>query len=207
MVAPPLSRALPVTARRLLILLASAGVVAAVVIGLSQTHTSNKAPRTAALSPAAIRRALAGSPPPLAQLHAQASQLIPSSKDDFRRRLAALRGHPVVVNKWAAWCGPCRYEFPFLQRTSVSFGRRVAFLGLDAGDNNGDARAFLRRFPVSYPSFEDPNIRIATALGAALAFPTTIFYDATGKRRFIHQGAYQHQAQLVDDIRRYALMQ
>src|SRR5437870_1321845 len=102
MVGPPLSCTPPMTARRLLIALATAGIIAAVVIGLSQTHTSNKAPHAAALSPTAVRRALAGSPPALAQLHAQASRLIPSSKDDFHRRLAALRGHPVVVNKWAA---------------------------------------------------------------------------------------------------------
>ena len=49
--------------------------------------------------------------------------------DAFRRQLAALRGYPVVVNKWASWCGPCRFEFPFFQRLVTKRGKQVAFLG------------------------------------------------------------------------------
>src|ERR671936_853689 len=63
----------------------------------------------------------------------------------FRARLRGLRGHPVVVNKWASWCGPCRSEFPYFQRLGVELGRRVAFLGVDGNDNDSDSRRFLRR--------------------------------------------------------------
>jgi thiol-disulfide isomerase/thioredoxin len=164
---------------------------------------SDGGPPSAAPAPAAAARALAGSPAPLAALHRQGGRLLGAGRSKFRARMVALRGHPVVVNKWASWCGPCRSEFPFLQRLSVALGRRVAFLGVDAQDNSGDAAAFLRRYPVSYPSYSDPDQEIAKLFDATLAFPTTAFFDATGKLVYIHQGAYASEAKLREDIARY----
>ena len=109
----------------------------------------------------------------------------------------------MVVNKWASWCGPCRFEFPFFQRLGVQLGKRVAFLGVDAEDNDGDASGFLRRYPVTYPSYTDPDQKVARVFGATLAFPTTAFYDARGRLTFVHQGAYASEAKLREDIARY----
>jgi thiol-disulfide isomerase/thioredoxin len=191
--------------RRPLIALAGLAVIAAVVVGLGQTSGNNAPPPPSRLTPAEIKRRLAGSPAPLAALHRQANELLGGGTAAVRDRLADLRGHPVVLNKWASWCGPCRAEFPFFQRLGVDYGRRVAFLGLDSGDNHADARSFLRRFPVSYPSYEDPNHRTATALGIPPTFPVTVFYDAAGRQQFMHQGYYRSAAELRQGIERYAL--
>jgi thiol-disulfide isomerase/thioredoxin len=187
------------------LVLATAVLVAVVALGLSQTGTSNEKPKSAAPSATEVNRLLANAPAPLAALHAQANDLLPGSKQNVRARLAALRGRPVVVNKWASWCGPCRAEFPFFQRVGAQYGTRVAFVGLNSGDNDGDARAFLRKFPVTYPSYTDGNERIAVSLGAGTAYPITIFYDAQGQRQYIHQGGYASEAKLLEDLRRYAL--
>jgi cytochrome c biogenesis protein CcmG/thiol:disulfide interchange protein DsbE len=165
---------------------------------------SGEGPPSAAPPPAQGARALAGAPVPLAVLHRQANMLLDGGPRAFRARLRDLRGHPVVVNKWASWCGPCRAEFPFFQRLSSQLGRRVAFVGVDAQDNGGDAAAFLRRYPVSYPSYADPDQHVAAVFGATLAFPTTAFYGADGRLRYVHQGGYATEAKLREDIRRYA---
>jgi thiol-disulfide isomerase/thioredoxin len=161
-------------------------------------------PESAAPDGADAQRALAGSPPALAALHRQANQLIGGGDDAFRARLRALRGNPIVVNKWASWCPPCRDEFPVFQRVSVALGREVAFLGVDSDDNDDDARAFLGRYPVSYPSYRDPEERVARVFKGHLAFPTTAFYDARGKLAFVHQGPYDSDAALRRDIEEYA---
>jgi thiol-disulfide isomerase/thioredoxin len=163
------------------------------------------AARSAAPTQAQIKAAFAGSPPSLQALHARAGTLLASSPQNFRTQLDALRGFPVVVNKWASWCAPCRQEFPAFQRAAVSFGRQVAFLGLDSFDNRGNAQDFLRRYPVTYPSYEDPGNHIANALHAGAFFPTTLFFDRTGRLAYTHQGGYGSAAVLETDIRRYAL--
>lgn len=149
-------------------------------------------------------RALAGSPAPLASLHAQADRLLGGGTGAFERRIAALRGYPVVVSVWASWCGPCRLEFGALQRLAARLGRRVAFLGVDSQDSNDTASTFLREAPVPYPSYTDPEKKIAAALGATLGLPDTAFYDRAGKLAYLKQGPYTSTAALAADVRRYA---
>jgi thiol-disulfide isomerase/thioredoxin len=192
--------------RRIVFALIGIGIVAIVVIGLTQSNSGNEKPKASTISAQQAQERLQGLPAPLAALHAQANRLLPGGQKAFEKRLAALRGHPVVVNGWASWCGPCRAEFPFLQRTSVDMGRTVAFLGLDSEDNDGDARGFLAKFPVSYPSYTLPRIP-AGELGAIRGLPFMLFYDSTGELQYLHQGGYRSEAQLREDIRRYALGQ
>jgi cytochrome c biogenesis protein CcmG, thiol:disulfide interchange protein DsbE len=176
-------------------------VVVAVVVARPKTST----PHSANLSKSSVSAALAGSPALLASLHAQGNQLLSGGTGAFQARLKQLRGYPVVVNKWASWCGPCQTEFPAYQRASVAFGRRVAFIGIDGKDQNPAAAAFLKRFPVSYPSYTDPEEKIASAIQATTYYPQTVYIDRQGKEVFDHAGPYETAASLEKDIRRYAL--
>jgi cytochrome c biogenesis protein CcmG, thiol:disulfide interchange protein DsbE len=160
-------------------------------------------PESAAPGDEATARALAGAPPELASLHRQANELLDGGPDAFKARLAALRGQPVVVNKWASWCGPCRAEFPHFQRVATSRGKEIAFIGVNSTDNDGQAREFLEEFPVPFPSYKDPSLRIAQVFNGAGAFPSTAFYDRRGKLRFLHQGYYPSERKLIEDIERY----
>jgi cytochrome c biogenesis protein CcmG/thiol:disulfide interchange protein DsbE len=180
------------------------GIALIAVAAALVTACGSDDPESAAPERAEAERALAGASPELAALHREANRLLGGGPEAFEARLRRLRGHPVVVNKWASWCPPCRQEFPYFQKLSVELGRDVAFIGVDSNDNTGDAEGFLRRYPVSFPSYEDPDQDVAKVFKGHLAFPTTAFYDARGKLTFVHQGGYTSEARLREDIERYA---
>jgi thiol-disulfide isomerase/thioredoxin len=184
--------------------LAALVLVALVVVGLDQAGGKDSgASSRPPFDLAKARRDLAGAPAPLAALNAQASQLLDGGRAAFRRRLAALKGYPVVVNKWASWCAPCRTEFPIFQSESVAKGKQVAFLGLNASDSSGPAHRFLRASPLPFPSYVDPEERIAKSIQAPANYPITVFFDARGRLVFTHQGGYRRQADLAADLKRY----
>jgi len=141
----------------------------------------------------------------LPSLRRDANQLLSGGPQAFRARLAGLRGHPVVVNQWASWCGPCRYEFPFFAALARRYEGRVAFLGVNSTDNDDAARSFLKRYPGPFPHFADPDGDVARVFRGGRAFPTTAYYAADGKLVFTHAGSYATEGKLDEDIRRYAL--
>lgn len=192
--------------RKLLIAIGALAVTAAVVVGVLQARDSDRATTDppAPLSLAEVSRPLPGAPPQLAALRRRVNDLQPGGAEALDAQLRALRGRPVVVNLWASWCDPCIFELPILQRQALKFGTRVAFLGVNSGDNRDDALALSERFPMPYPSFEDPRQAVTGRYGA-VGLPATAFYDARGRRTIVHQGRFTTEAQLEAAIERYAL--
>lgn len=172
-------------------------VVAVVVISGRKPTSAASTPVAAAPAPPAR-----GVPRQIRANAEQASQVVDGS---IQSRLAALRGVPVVVNQWASWCPNCKAEFGFFQALSRAYSRRVAFVGLDSQDKRGDAQSFLAKFPVPYPSLYDPGAEQARSIGGGQGWPTTFYYDRTGRETYVREGGYTTLASLQADIRRYAL--
>jgi cytochrome c biogenesis protein CcmG, thiol:disulfide interchange protein DsbE len=179
--------------------------LAAVVVALGVSACGSSGGGTSTAKAPDYKQALAGAPKPLAKLYAQGDRLVSGGTSAFGSQLGALRGHPVVVNVWASWCEPCRMEFPYLQRLSAKYGKRVAFVGVDTNDNDAAARTFLAELPLPYPSYTDPNKDIAQSVGATVGLPDTAYYDASGKQVFVKQGQYASEGDFAADIKRYAL--
>lgn len=192
--------------RRLLAILAGLAVVALIAIGLTQLPGSSTGGRQQApLSAAQQRALLVGSPPALAALHGQGGQLLSGGSASLHAELAALRGYPVVINKWASWCMPCRAELGAFAHVAANYGKRVAFLGLDSGDTSrADALEFLHGHPLSYPSYYDPSGALGLQITDSSFTPVTVFIPVHG-RPFVYQGQLPSAKKLEEDLLRYAL--
>jgi cytochrome c biogenesis protein CcmG, thiol:disulfide interchange protein DsbE len=188
--------------RKWLLLLGSVALIAVVVIGLTSTMGGD----TATDPPDSLedaREELAGAPAPLAALHDQSNQLLDGGIPAFDQRVAELKGHPIVINKWASWCAPCRVEFPVFESIASKRGKEVAFIGVNSKDEDPAARAFLAEQWLPFPSYTDPDDKLASKLKAPKVAPVTIFIDADGKTVKTHYGTYRSDKQLNDDIDRY----
>ncbi|MFN2612451.1 MAG: TlpA family protein disulfide reductase [Solirubrobacterales bacterium] len=146
----------------------------------------------------------AGSPPQLVAIREQANTILEGGTGAFEARLAGLKGTPVVVNKWASWCGPCRLEFPELQSQAIKRGGQVAFLGVLSNDAIDTGQTFLDQLPLPYPSYHDPDQEIGRLIKGQAGFPATAFYDRNGELVHTRLGPYTDEAQLAADIERYA---
>src|SRR4051794_29447846 len=189
--------------RRALWIVAGAALVVVLVIGLTQAGSKEGGAAAKPFDLSAAKAKLAGAPAPLAGLYDQSNELLGGGAKAFDQRMAALKGHPVVINKWASWCRPCRAEFPIFEQVATQEGKRVAFVGLNGKDKAPAAKRFLASQPLPYPSYQDPDENVARKLEAPNFYPTTVFLDRRGGIAFTHTGEYTSVRQLTTDIDRY----
>lgn len=97
-------------------------------------------------------------------------------------RLTSFVGHPVVVNFWATWCGPCREEFPAIEAKYQEYkSRQLVVLGIDARSDAGPSAAqdFAREMKSTFPIWLDIDGTAEEAFHIQ-ALPTTVFIDRSG---------------------------
>ena len=96
-------------------------------------------------------------------------------------RLSDLIGNVVVLNFWASWCPPCRWEMPSFEQISQEYrDDDVMFVGIAMSDTLEDASEFARASGVTYPLALDTTSEIVRDY-EVYSLPTTFFIDVDGR--------------------------
>jgi cytochrome c biogenesis protein CcmG/thiol:disulfide interchange protein DsbE len=112
---------------------------------------------------------------------------------DQKASLADYRGQVVVLNYWASWCPPCRAESPLLERWHRRLSKsKATVLGVDVQDVDGDARAFAKKYGLTYPMLRDGPGNTRDDLGI-LGLPETFVIDRKGRIAAVQRGAVDEQ--------------
>ncbi|HET6433443.1 TlpA disulfide reductase family protein [Dyella sp.] len=119
---------------------------------------------------------------PAIAIGAPAPDVILSDTVGGMHRLSDYRGHRVLVNFWASWCGPCLDEMPALDRAATEHPQAIV-LGI-AMDEPGRVRTFLRAHPVAYPVWLGSLAPPSTSLrlgNTSEVLPYSVLLDRQGR--------------------------
>jgi cytochrome c biogenesis protein CcmG, thiol:disulfide interchange protein DsbE len=113
---------------------------------------------------------------------------LPRLEGGANAALADYRGRVVILNYWASWCTPCRQESPLLERWHRRISTRGGtVLGVDSLDVTADARAFVRRFRLTYPMLRDRDGATQKRFGVT-GYPETLILDRDGRIAALQRG-------------------
>lgn len=106
----------------------------------------------------------------------QAPDVMLSSVDGRQVQLSSFRGHPVLIDIWATWCGPCISGLRDLARLyEEAHQTRLAILSIDTSDDAKTAQAYLLKMGYKWPNFHDRG-EVESAFGTQ-GIPRSILID------------------------------
>jgi thiol-disulfide isomerase/thioredoxin len=95
--------------------------------------------------------------------------------------LADFRGHPVLLDFWATWCGPCRMSIPLVQKFYQDHkDQGLVVLGMNVDEDRSSVYPFVQRFQMTYPVLYAADSSMSDAFGVE-GIPTFILLDAQGR--------------------------
>jgi thiol-disulfide isomerase/thioredoxin len=95
-------------------------------------------------------------------------------------RLSDFKGKPVVLNIWATWCPPCRYEIPGIVEFARDHEGDVAVVSISVDELGTDVATFAEEFGINYPILMDDGEAANKYIGAKPGIPQTYFIDGGG---------------------------
>lgn len=102
--------------------------------------------------------------------------------------MSALRGHPVVLDFWATWCGPCQAEAPIVNGLAQRFkDKGLVVIGVNTSDAEGLAARFATKKGLSFPIVYDEGNTIANKYRVD-NLPTLIVVSKEGKMVAVRHG-------------------
>jgi thiol-disulfide isomerase/thioredoxin len=104
--------------------------------------------------------------------------------------VTAEKGNVILLNLWATWCGPCRFEIPELEKLHIeNAARRFKVVGVSLDDTGAEGvKEFVAAHKMTYPIVIDAEGKIASIFQTSI-IPTTVLIDRSGKIVWKQYGA------------------
>ena len=104
--------------------------------------------------------------------------------------LADYAGQTILVNLWATWCAPCRFETPYLQSVyeeNRERGLMIVGVSVDSPSALDQVNDFLEEMGVTYDILLDPG-SVSTDAFLPFGYPASYLIDGEGVIRFAREG-------------------
>lgn len=115
--------------------------------------------------------------------------------------LSQFKGHPVVMDFWATWCGPCQIEIPWFVQFQNEYGSKgLAIVGVSMDEDGWKAiNPFVHKRHINYTILLG-NDSVATLYGGLDALPTTYILDRQGRIAYPPHIGLVAKSEYLDEI-------
>ncbi|MGD8571282.1 MAG: TlpA disulfide reductase family protein [Gammaproteobacteria bacterium] len=91
------------------------------------------------------------------------------------------RGEVVIINFWATWCPPCRFELPSMERAYRELQKHnIEILAINVGESEDIIFTFTADYPVTFPLLLDRDSAVIDRY-PVVGLPTTFVIDTQGR--------------------------
>ena len=104
--------------------------------------------------------------------------------------LSDFAGQVILLDFWATWCGPCKFEIPgFIEMYDAYRDQGFQVLGFDVDEPVATVRAYADQMGMNYPVLMGAGREdVQEAFGPLIGLPTTVIIDRSGQICASHAG-------------------
>ena len=114
--------------------------------------------------------------------------------------LSGYKGHVVLLDFWATWCGPCQITMPIFEQIHNEYSDQgLIVVGVNTWDTEKALAPYLKEnatkytFQILVDPATDPNQSVATKLYGVQGIPTTLIIDKNGVVQAYLVGVHEKQ--------------
>src|SRR5262245_16128050 len=105
-------------------------------------------------------------------------------------RLSDYKGKVILLDFWATWCGPCKYEIPVFVELQRQYGKDgLQVIGVSVDDTLEKLEPFVQHFKMNYPVLKGlENEDVQDVYGPMFAMPINVVISRDGRICAKHLG-------------------